>query len=83
MTPFKLLSAGLIAATMLAAPAVAREDYLPKRHVSENANASAPLTGCCTDGHVRIPAPRVRAPATAPRSEPGGICDFGDNPMIC
>jgi hypothetical protein len=83
VTPFNLLSAGLIAATLLAAPAVAREDYLAKRHVSENANASAPLTDCCTDGHVRVPAPRVRALATAPGSGPGGVCDFGDNPMIC
>jgi hypothetical protein len=56
---------------------MARENFLAKRHVSENANASASLT----DRHVRIPAPRVRA--TTPESEPGGICDFGDNPMIC
>jgi hypothetical protein len=81
MTPTKLLSAGLIAATMLAAPAMARENFLAKRHVSENANASASLTGRHTDRHVRIPAPRVRA--TTPESEPGGVCDFGDNPMIC
>jgi hypothetical protein len=83
MTPIKLLSIGLIAATMLAAPAMARENCLGKRHVSESANASASLTGRYTDRDVRIPAPRARALATAPGSEPGGICDFGDNPMIC
>ena len=77
MTPIKLLSAGLISATMLATPAMARE------HVSERANASASLTSRYADRHVRIIAPRVRALPAAPEYGPGGICDFGDNPMIC
>jgi hypothetical protein len=81
MTPMKLLSVGLIAATMLATPAMARENCFAKRHVSENANASASLVGGYTDRHIRISEPR--ALATAPGNEPGGICDFGDNPMIC
>jgi hypothetical protein len=82
MTPIKLLSAGLIAATMLATPAMARGN-LAKRHVSERANAIASLTSRYTDRHARIVAPRVRALPAAPEYGPGGICDFGDNPMIC
>jgi hypothetical protein len=35
MTKIKLLSAGLIAAAMLATPAMARENYVAKRHVQE------------------------------------------------
>ena len=61
MTPIKLLSAGLIAATTLATPAMAREN-LAKRHVSERAS----LTSRYTDRHVRIIAPRVRALPAAP-----------------
>jgi hypothetical protein len=83
MTPIKLLSAGLIAAAMLATPAMAHENRLAKRHVSERANASASLTSRYTDRHVRIIAPRVRALPAAPEYGPGGVCDVGDNPMIC
>jgi hypothetical protein len=40
MTKLKLLSAALIAAVMLAAPAVARESHVTSRHLAEDANAS-------------------------------------------
>jgi len=66
MTPIKLLSVGLIAAGMLATPAMARENYIAKRHATENAGASASATARYVDGQVCIPAPRVGAFATAP-----------------
>lgn len=66
MTKIKLLSAGLIATAMLATPAMARENYVAKRHVAEEANASAFPTDRYVDGRVCIPAPRVGAFATAP-----------------
>jgi hypothetical protein len=34
-------------------------------------------------GHVRTSPPRIYAPATSPVNGPGGVCDHGDNPMIC
>jgi hypothetical protein len=40
MTELKLLAAALIATTMLAAPAMARESYVTSRHLAGNANAS-------------------------------------------
>jgi len=62
MINFKLLSAGLIAAAMLTAPAMARESHVKSRHVTENAYAAT------TDGCVR--APRVGAFATQPWTNP-------------
>jgi hypothetical protein len=41
MTKLKLLSAALIAAAMLATPAVARESHVSSRHPAENVNAGA------------------------------------------
>jgi hypothetical protein len=45
MTELKLLSAGLIAAAMLATPVMARKHYLNARHVAKDANASATPAG--------------------------------------
>jgi hypothetical protein len=42
MTKLTLLSAGLIAAAMLATPAMARESHETSRHALEDANASVP-----------------------------------------
>jgi hypothetical protein len=36
-----------------------------------------------TCGHVAIPTPRIRTHAAPSANGPGGICDVGDNPMIC
>jgi hypothetical protein len=41
MTTLKLLSVALIAAAMLATPAMARESHVTSRHRAEDANASA------------------------------------------
>jgi hypothetical protein len=58
MTKVELLSAALIAATMLASPAMARERHLTSQHPVLDANASI-APGC----HL---APAVGAFATAP-----------------
>jgi hypothetical protein len=39
MTKLKFLSTVLIAAAMLATPAIARDSYVTSRHLAENANA--------------------------------------------
>ena len=66
MTKLKLLSAALIAAAMVATPAMARESHVTSRHHAEHANASASPNARHIDGRVCIPAPRVGAFATAP-----------------
>ena len=81
MTNLKLLSAALIAAAMLATPAMARTSHVTSRHLAENANASASPTARYIDGRVGIRAPHVGAFATT-RSD-GGTCDVGDDPFIC
>ena len=83
MTMHKLLSAALIAAAMLATPAMARTNHVTSRHLAEDANASASPTAHHTDidGPVGIRAPRVGAFPPAPPD--GENCDVGDNPRIC
>ena len=66
MTTIKLLSAGMIAAALLATPAMARDHHTVRRHVTENVNISDPATARYVDGQVCIPAPRVGAFATEP-----------------
>ena len=81
MTKFRLLSAALIAAAILATPAMARTSHVISRHLAEDANASASPTARYIDGRVGIRAPRVGAFATAPSDR--GTCDVGDNPFMC
>ena len=65
MNKLQLLSAGLVAATMLATPALARESHLKAQHRVENANASVAPEGGRNECSC-IPAPRVGAFATQP-----------------
>jgi hypothetical protein len=80
MTAIKLLSAGLIAAIMLSAPAMACKNGLAKRHLAKKANASASLTARYVDSYARVPLPHV-APIAAPAD--GENCDAGDNSFVC
>jgi hypothetical protein len=80
MTTIKLLSAGLIAAAMLATPAIARENHIAERHVAGETNARTSPAAHYLDGRVGISAPRVRA---LPAPPDGENCDVGDNPFIC
>lgn len=66
MTKLKLLSAGLIAAAMLATPAMAREGQVISRHLAADAYASATPAPRYIDGRLCYPAPRVGAYATEP-----------------
>ena len=80
MTSVKLLSASLIAMTMLAAPALAQENFVARHHsVKADAGVASPPW---LDRHVLIMAPHVGESDTAPEV-PGGVCDAGDNPGIC
>jgi hypothetical protein len=77
MPGLKLLSAALIAAAMLATPALARESHATSRDRAEDASPTARHI----DGRVGIPAPRVGVFPSAPPD--GENCDVGDDPFIC
>ena len=67
MTKVKLLSAGLLAATMLTVtPVLAREYHSTSRHVAAPADASLRPIAQYIDGRVCTPAPAVGAFATQP-----------------
>jgi hypothetical protein len=67
MTKLKFMSAGLIAAAMLATPAMAQEGRVMSRHFAANADAGTTPPGAFyVDGRTCIPAPRVGAFATQP-----------------
>lgn len=80
MTAFKLLSAGVIAAVMLATPAMARDSNMTARHAAANIRSRPPLARHYADGHVEIPSRHAEALPTPPDDE---NCDVGDNPFIC
>ena len=66
MTKFKLLSAALIAAAMLATPAMARESHVHSRQLALDANASIAPGAPSTEERLCHRAPAVGAFATAP-----------------
>jgi hypothetical protein len=66
MTKPELLSAALIAAAVLATPAMARESHVASRQLAEHANASTTPGARHVDGRLCYPAPRVGAFATQP-----------------
>lgn len=78
MTPIKCLSVAMIAIAMLTTSAMA--------HASASGrygSAIASPRGQWTDSNARMPAPSAGEVSAAPHDEPGGVCDHGDNPMIC
>ncbi|WP_143273152.1 hypothetical protein [Bradyrhizobium canariense] len=79
MAKIKIIVGALIATAMLATPGAARESNIAKRHVTPEANPSAFNAFPSIDNRAGIPTYHVDAPERAP----GGVCDFGDNPMIC
>ena len=64
MTKLKLLMDGLIAATLLTAPVMARENHTYARHIVTKTDGSAAPSARYVDGRLCIPAPRVGAFAT-------------------
>jgi hypothetical protein len=66
MTTFRLLSAALMAAGLLATPAMARESNVASQHLALHANASTTANARKLDGRLCHPAPAVGAFATQP-----------------
>ena len=70
MTALKLLSAALIAAGVLATPAMARESHVSSRQLALDANASIASGAGSLDGRLCHRAPAVGAFASAPWVQP-------------
>ena len=66
MTKLKLLLGGVIAATLLTTPVLAREGQPTARQVAEDASAGFTPDARYVDGRLCTPAPRVGAFATQP-----------------
>jgi hypothetical protein len=66
MTTLKLLSAGLVAAGLLATPALAREHHSSARYATQAPDVSVQPMGGYSYGPGCTPAPRVGAFATQP-----------------
>jgi prepilin-type processing-associated H-X9-DG protein len=81
MTKFKLLSAALIAAAMLAPPAMARTSQVHSRYLERDTGSSTFPNASFIDGHVAFPAPSVGA--FLPTPPDGEDCDVGDNARVC
>jgi hypothetical protein len=77
MTNLKLLSTGLIAVTMLAAPAMARESGSLARRPAVEANAAAPAASTYSADRTCVQPPRVGAYATAPWTGNNVPCEPG------
>jgi hypothetical protein len=75
-------SGALIAATILATPAMACASHVISRHRARHASASAFPTASYMVDHLSFSAPRVSAFPSAPPPAREN-CDVGDNPFIC
>ncbi|WP_375783336.1 hypothetical protein ACE10Z_26170 [Bradyrhizobium sp. Pha-3] len=81
MTTIKHVAAGLVALAMLTTSAMAREVPLagPYSFAKGHAGAGSHWSG----NPPRMPALRFGESDGVPREQPGGVCDHGDNAMIC
>lgn len=73
----RTLSTALVVTAIFSTPLQARESRAAGRHAEQSVGVIAPRIG----GERWFAAPH--GPAPAPSDQPGGICDRGDDPMIC
>ncbi|MGY8708953.1 hypothetical protein RAD16_24710 [Bradyrhizobium sp. 18BD] len=88
MTPFRnriqsalsrTLLTALVVTAIFSAPVQAREHRADDRHTEESVTSSIPRI----ERDRPIGAPAYNAFAPAPSEQPDGVCDHGDNPMVC
>lgn len=86
MTPFRnpsvlsrALLAGLLVTTIFSAPLQARESRAGDRHIEQSVGESI----LHIEGARPIVAPAHNAFAPVPSEQMEGVCDHGDNPMVC
>ncbi|WP_342738415.1 hypothetical protein [Bradyrhizobium sp. B117] len=76
---FKALLTGLVVTAISGAPLQAHEHRASDRHAEQSVGSSFRRIA----GDRSIATPAYHAFAPAPAEQPGGVCDHGDNPMIC
>ncbi|MDN3276526.1 hypothetical protein QWJ07_19855 [Frankia sp. RB7] len=75
----KALLAGLVVTAMLPMPLQARESRAGDRQTGQSVGSTIPRI----ERDRPIAAPAHHAFAPAPSDQPDGVCDHGDDPMIC
>jgi hypothetical protein len=76
---FKALLTGLAVTTISGTPLQASEHRASDRHVEQSVASRIPRI----EGDQSSAAPAYHAFAPVPSEQPSGVCDHGDNPMIC
>ena len=75
----RALLAGLFVTAIFTAPLQAHENRAGDRHAEQSVGSSIPRI----EGERSIAAPTHHAFAPVPSEQPDGVCDHGDNPMVC
>lgn len=75
----KALLTGLVVTAIFTTPLEAREHHAIDRHTELSAGPGLSRI----EGDRWIAAPAHNAFAPVPSNHPDGVCDHGDNPMIC
>ena len=75
----KALLAGLVVTAIFTTPLQAHENRAGDRHTEQSVGSSIPRT----EGERSMSAPAYHAFAPMPSEQPEGVCDHGDNPMVC
>ena len=83
MMSVKCLSAGLLAIAMLSASTTAQAMSVSVRHELVKGRVSSAAPGQWIDSRARMHAPFAGEISNSPQNAPGGVCDNGDDPMIC
>ena len=79
MIGMRHIAAGLVALAMLTASAMARDVPPAGPYGPARAHTASHWSG----GLPRMAASRFGDTEPLPRDQPGGVCDHGDNAMIC
>ena len=75
----RVLLAGLVVTAIFTTPLQARESRAGDRQTEQSLGSTIPRT----ERDRSIAAPAHHAFAPAPSNQPDGVCDHGDDPMIC
>ncbi|UGY14036.1 hypothetical protein HAP48_0036565 [Bradyrhizobium septentrionale] len=83
MIRIKHIAAGLAARAMLTTSAIAHEAPAAGPYAFAKGHAGAAAASHWSGGPPHMAAPRFGESEAQPRDLPGGVCDVGDNAMIC
>lgn len=76
---FRALMTGLVVTAIFSTPLQAHEHRAVDRHTEQGVGSSIPRI----EDDRPAAAPAYNGFAPEPSEQPGGVCDHGDNPMVC